>query len=83
MIYIRDNKTLGLNYYSGMKDAPLSGLLIQASINNENQLMALSDSSCKDFPDTGRDTVAYIIFYQGDTIDHGRHVTVPVAQSSA
>ena len=37
--YIRDNKTLGLNYYSDMKDAPLSDLLIQSSINTDNQLM--------------------------------------------
>ena len=30
--YIRDNKTLGLKYYSDMKDSTLSDLLIQASI---------------------------------------------------
>ena len=40
LIYIRDNKTLGLNYYANMKDAPLSDLLRQASINTENKLMA-------------------------------------------
>ena len=34
--YIRDNNTLGLNYYYNMKDAPISDLLIQAIINNEN-----------------------------------------------
>ena len=45
-----------------MKDAPLSDLLIQASINNYNQLMVLSNSSWKYFPDTGRGTGAYIIF---------------------
>ena len=43
--YMMENKTLGLNYYADMKDAPLSDLLIQANINNENQLMAFSDSS--------------------------------------
>ena len=37
--YIRDNNTLGLKYYSHMNDAPLSDLLIQASIKTENQLM--------------------------------------------
>ena len=29
--YIRDNKTLGLNYYADMNDAPVTDLLIQAS----------------------------------------------------
>ena len=45
--------------------------------------MDFSDSSWKDFPDTGRSTGAYIIFYQGVPIDHGTHVPGPVAQSSA
>ena len=45
--------------------------------------MAFSDSSLQDCPDTGRSTGAYIIFYQGGLIDHGTHVPVPVAQSSA
>ena len=63
-----------------MKDAPLSILLRKASIKNENQLMALSNSSWQDFPDTGRSTVSYIIFYQGGPIDHGKHVPGPVSQ---
>ena len=45
--------------------------------------MAFSDSSWQDFPDTGRTTGAYIIFYQGGPIDHGTHVPGTVAQSSA
>ena len=56
--YIRYNKTLGLNYYSNMKDAPLSDLLRKSSINDENKLMDLSDSSWKYCPDTGRHTGA-------------------------
>ena len=43
--YIRDNKTLELNYYADMNDAPLSEPLRQSSINTENQFMAFSDSS--------------------------------------
>ena len=31
--YIRDNKTLGLKYYSDINDAPVSDLLRKASIN--------------------------------------------------
>ena len=45
--------------------------------------MYFSDSIWQDFPDTGRSTGAYIIFYQGGPIDHGTHVPVPVAQSNA
>ena len=45
--------------------------------------MAFSDYSSKDYTYTGRSTGSYIIFYQGETIDHGTHVPGPVAQSSA
>ena len=49
-------------------------------IKTKNHLLAFSDSSWKDCPDTGRSTGAYIIFYQGGPIDHGTHVPGPVAQ---
>ena len=81
--YIRYNKNLILNYYAEMKDAPLSDLLIQSSIKTENQLMDLSGSSWKDFQDTFRSTRAYIIFYQGGPIYHGKNVPRPVSQSIA
>ena len=45
--------------------------------------MAFSDSIWQYCPETGRSTGAYIIFYQGGTIDHVTHVPGPVAQSSA
>ena len=81
--HIRDNKTLGLNYYAYMNDAPVSNLSRKASIKTENQLMDFSDSSWQDFPETGRSIVEYIIFYQGVTIDHVTHVPGPVSQPSA
>ena len=81
--YIRDNKTLGLKYYADLNDAPVTDLLRQANIKTKNHLMDFSDSSWQDFPDTGRSTGAYIIFYQGGKIDHGTHVPGPVSQSSA
>ena len=58
------------------------GSLRQASIETKNHLMAFSDSSWQDCPDTGRSTGAYIILFQGGPIDHGTHVPGPVAQSS-
>ena len=70
--YIRENKTLGLKYYDDMNDVPLSDLLRQASIKTKNKMMAFSDSSWQDCPDTRRITGAYIIFYQVGTIDHGK-----------
>ena len=45
--------------------------------------MAFSDFRWQYCPDTGRNTGAYIIFYQGGPIDHGTHVPVPVDKSSA
>ena len=45
--------------------------------------MDFSDPSWKDFPDTGRSTGAYIILYQGGTIDHGTHVPIQVDKLSA
>ena len=81
--YIRDNKTLGLKYYADFNDAPVTDLLRQENIKTKNHLMAFSDSSWQDCPDTGRSTGAYIIFYQGGPIDHGTHAPGPVAQYSA
>ena len=57
--YTRDNKTLGLKYYSDLNDAPVTDLLRQANIKTKKHLMAFSDSSWQDFPDTGRSTGAY------------------------
>ena len=45
--------------------------------------MTFSDSIWQDHPDTGRSTVAYIIFYQGGPIYQCTHVTGPVSKSSA
>ena len=83
LIYIRDNKTLGLKYYADMKDAPLSDPLRKSSIKTENQLMAFSDCNLQYYPDPGRHTGSYIILHQGCTIDHVTHVPGTVAQSSA
>ena len=74
---------MGLNCYADMKDSSLSDLLRHDNIKTENQLIALYIYSWKDCPDTGRSTGAYIIFYQVGPIDHGTHVPIPVAQSSA
>ena len=71
------NKTLGLKYYYDIKYAPLSYLLRQSSIMPDNQFMGFYDSSWKYCLDTVRSIGAYIIFYQGGTIDNGTHVPGP------
>ena len=81
--YIRENKTLGLKYYEDLNNAPVTDILRQANIETKNHLMAFSDSSWQDCPDTGRSTGAYIISYQGGPIENVTHVPGPVAQSSA
>ena len=65
-----------------MNYAPVTAILRQANIKTKNHLMDFSDSSWQDCPDTGRSTGAYIIFYQGGTIDHDTNVPGPVAQYS-
>ena len=63
-----------LEFYSGMNDAPVSDQLIQDIIKTDNQIMDFSNYSWQDFPETGRSTGAYILFYLGKTIDHGTHL---------
>ena len=81
--YIRYNTTLVLKYYADLNDAPITDLLRQADIKTKNHLMVFSDSSWQDCAYTGRNTGAYIIFYQGGPVHHDTHVLVTVAQSSA
>ena len=68
LIYIRENKNLGLNYYSKIEDASLFDLWIKARIKTENQLMVFYDSTFWDYPDTDRSTGAYIFFIEVDQL---------------
>ena len=77
--YIRDNKTLELKYYADLNDAPLFHLLRQAIIKTDNHLIDISDSSWHYFPNIFRSTGAYVIFYQGETMDNVTHVFGPVS----
>ena len=74
---------MGLKYYADINDTTVSYLLRKASIETDNQFMDFSDYNWQYCPDTGRSKGAYIRFYQGGSIDHGKHVTEPVSQSSA
>ena len=72
-----------MKYYTDINDTPVSELLRKAIIKTDNHFMVFDYSSWKDCPDTGRSTGAYIIFYQGEPIDNGTHVSRTVSQSSA
>ena len=41
---------MGLKYYADMNDAPVSDILIQASVKTKNKLIDFSDSSWQDCP---------------------------------
>ena len=72
---------LGIKIFSKIYCAPLSGILRQASINTDKQMMVFSDYRCQYFIDTGISKVAYIVFYQGVPIYHCTHVPGPVTSS--
>ena len=74
---------MGLQYYVDINYAPVTDLLRQSIIKNENHLMDFSASNSQYCPDTVRSTGAYMIFYQGGPIYHGTYVPGPVAQSSS
>ena len=81
--YIRDNKHLGLIYYTKIEDAAISDILRQVITKNENRVIVFSDSIWKYCQDTVRSRGVYIVFYQGVPIDHFTHVPGPVDQFSA
>ena len=54
--YIREHKTLYLKEYAAMNNASVTDLLRQVSSKTENHLMAFSDYSWQNCPDTGRIT---------------------------
>ena len=66
--YIRDSKNLGLVYYAKIEDAPLSTLLRQDNIHNENQLVVYYYSNWQECTDTISSTGAYIVFFKLDQL---------------
>jgi hypothetical protein len=64
-------------------DAPVSRLLFEYNVDPMVPLIAYSDSSWQDCPDTGRSTGGYLIFMQGGVVDATSCVPDPVALSSA
>ena len=80
--YLRKFTGYGLKIYSNAQDSPIYKICTENKIEFKS-LMAMTDSSFQDCPDTGRSTIAYKIFYKGSLVDQNSSVPVPVAMSSA
>ena len=81
--HVRCHHLVGLTFYADVMDAPVARLLFEYNIDSSVPLIAYSDSSWQDCPDTGRSTGAYLIFMQGGIIDAASFMPDPVALSSA
>jgi len=81
--HIRCFHLVGLTFYSDVMDAPVSRLLFENDIPPNHPLIAYSDSSWQDCPDTGRSTGGYVLFMQGGVVDAASCLPDPVALSSA
>jgi hypothetical protein len=80
--YLRKYPAYGIRFYTNVSTSPVNELLRNNTIET-NEIMAFSDASWQDCPDTGRSTVGYLVFYQGGIVAANSHVPIPVAMSSA
>ena len=81
--HIRCNHLFGLTFYSNVMDAPVARLLFEHGVDPTAPLIAFTDSSWQDCPDSGRSTGGYVLFYQGGVVDSASAMPDPVALSSA
>ena len=81
--HIRCHHLFGLTFYSNVMDAPVSRLLFEHGADPLAPLIAFTDSSFNDCPDSGRSTGGYVLFYQGGVVDSASAMPDPVALSSA
>ena len=70
-------------YDTKIEDAHPSDLLRQSIHNTEKLLYLFSDSICQYCQDTSINTGAYIVFYQGGSIDRFTHILGQFSESSA
>jgi hypothetical protein len=80
--YLRKYPAYGIRFYPNPKQSPVHALLRSHDIET-NDIIAFSDASWQDCPDTGRSTVGYLVFYQGGLIAASSSIPRPVAMSSA
>jgi len=72
-----------LHYYSEMTSSPLSDLLLQYKVNDNNFFVTFTYSSWNNDIDTGRSKGVFLVFYMGHAVEHSSNILDPVALSSA
>jgi KUP system potassium uptake protein len=80
--YLRKYPDYGICFYPSPDKSPVNQLLDEHKIST-NDIIAFSDASWQDCPDTGRSTCGHLILYQGGVVAANSHVPTPVAMSSA
>jgi hypothetical protein len=80
--YLRKNPDIGIKYYHDITQSPIYQIAKSQNIP-QSELLAFSDASWQDCPDTGRSTAGELIYCQGGYVHARSHVPVPVAMSSA
>jgi hypothetical protein len=80
--YLRQFPAYGVCFYPSADKSPVDTLL-QTNNVPTSEIIAFSDASWQDCPDTGRSTCGHIIMYQGGVVAANSHVPTPVAMSSA
>jgi hypothetical protein len=80
--YLRKYPAYGIRFYHNTSQSPIHELLKEQNIEPK-EIIAFSDASWQDCPDTGRSTIGYLIFYQGGVVAATSSVPRPVAMSSA
>lgn len=80
--YLRKFPAYGICFYPTPDKSPVNELLATNNVST-NEIIAFSDASWQDCPDTGRSTCGHIVLYLGGVITAQSHVPLPVAMSSA
>ena len=80
--YLRRYPDYAIKYYGNLKDSPVHKICDKQKITTTD-IIAFSDSSWQDCPDTGRSTCGFKIFIRGGIIESQSTMPVPIALSSA
>ena len=80
--YLRAFPDYGIKFYANVVQSPVHQICQRLKIPTTD-IVAFTDSSWQDCPDTGRSTTGFKIFVQGGLVDAQSTMPVPVALSSA
>ena len=80
--YLRRFPDYAIKYYANLEESPVVKICKEHK-TPISQIVAFTDSSWQDCPDTGRSTCGFKIFIQGGIVEAQSTMPVPVALSSA